>query len=125
MCLARSIVVALGALAAWAQLAAAETTGRFEGPKAHTGTASFSSEGGRRTLTLSDDFRVPEAPDPHWQLVDSKGVAHLLQRLEIKGGGVHRSIEIPAYVEDVAKVQIWCAFAETLLGEAAFAAPVK
>ncbi|MGQ0666409.1 MAG: hypothetical protein ACT4O4_05180, partial [Nitrospiraceae bacterium] len=30
-------------------------------------------------------------------------------------------ITLPAYVSDVAKVQIWCAFAEVLLGEASFA----
>ena len=24
-------------------------------------------------LTLSEDFKVPDTPDPHWQVVDSKG----------------------------------------------------
>ena len=31
---------------------------------------------------------------------------------------------IPPFVKDVAKVQIWCAWAEVLLGEASFAQPV-
>ena len=118
-------LLALVAAGVLAQSAAAETTGRFAGAKANTGTATFSNVGGKRTLTVSDDFEVPATPDPHWQVVDSKGAVYLLQRLPIKGDGVNRSIELPAYVPDVAKVQIWCAFAETLLGEASFAAPVK
>jgi len=28
-------------------------------------------------------------------------------------------------VKDIAKVQVWCAFAEVLLGEAGFSSPVK
>jgi hypothetical protein len=30
---------------------------------------------------------------------------------------------VPTYVKDVAKVQIYCAWAEAVLGEAAFSAP--
>ena len=67
----------------------------------------------------------PSRADPHWQVVDSKGRTYLLQRLPVKGDKVNRSIVLPAYVPDVAKVQIWCAFAETLLGEAAFDEPVR
>ena len=124
---ARSAAVATAVLAslASASLATAETTGKFAGPKANTGTATFSKDGARRTLTLSKDFQVPGTPDPHWQVVDSKGTVYPLQRLPIKGDAVNTSIELPAYVPDVARVQIWCAFAETLLGEASFAAPVK
>ena len=124
---ARGAAVAALVLASLAGpgLASAETTGRFAGPKANTGTATFSHVGGKRTLTLSSDFQVPGTPDPHWQVVDSRGTVYPLQRLPIKGDAVNTSIELPAYVPDVAKVQIWCAFAETLLGEASFAAPVK
>jgi len=32
---------------------------------------------------------------------------------------------LPAYVKDVAKVQIWCAWAEALLGEASFSKAIK
>ena len=46
-------------------------------------------------------------------------------RLVIKGEKFNRSIVVPSYVRDIIKVQIWCAFAETLLGEASFEAPVK
>jgi len=31
---------------------------------------------------------------------------------------------VPKYVKNVAKVQIWCAFAEVNLGEASFSSPV-
>ncbi|MGH9429371.1 MAG: hypothetical protein ACRD2L_24060 [Terriglobia bacterium] len=75
--------------------------------------------------TLSDDFVVPDPPAPHWQVVDSKGNVYLLNRLKIKGDKYNNVITVPAFVKDISKVQIWCAFAETLLGEAKFADPVK
>ncbi len=34
-------------------------------------------------------------------------------------------IVVPAYIPDIAKVQIWCAYAQVLLGEASFAHPIK
>src|ERR1043166_3702259 len=79
----------------------------------------------KSTLTLSDDFVPPQTPDPHWQVVDSNGKTYLLDRLMTKTQKVKKSITVPEYVPDVAKVQIWCAFAETNLGEAAFEHPVK
>lgn len=91
----------------------------FAGPKANTGTVSMSG----KVLTLSDDFKAPDAPDPHWQVVDSQGRTYLLQKLTVKGlvgDKMHRSITLPAYVTDVAKVQFWCAYAEVVLGEASF-----
>lgn len=100
------------------------TSTKFAGVKVNGGTATHSKEGDKSILTLSDDFKVPDTPDPHWQLVDSKGNVYLLQRLGIKGDKVNTSIEVPSYVPDIAKVQIWCAFAETLLGEASFEKPV-
>ena len=36
------------------------------------------------------------------------------------GDKMHRSITLPAYISDVAKVQFWCAYAEVVLGEASF-----
>jgi hypothetical protein len=101
-----------------------QTSTPFMGVKADSGTVTFSREGGRRVLTLSSDFKVPDSPAPHWQLVDSRGNAYLLQRLVIKGDTFHSRITVPAYVPDVAKVQIWCSYAEVLLGEASFPAPV-
>jgi len=47
------------------------TSEPFAGVKANTGTVTHSTEGGRSVLTLSDDFKVPDTPDPHWQVVDS------------------------------------------------------
>jgi hypothetical protein len=38
---------------------------------------------------------------------------------------VKKEIEIPAYVPNVTKVVIWCAWAEANLGEASFSSPVK
>ncbi len=123
-------------------------TSMFAGPKANRGFVTHSRTNGRaaqkkslnraarlvthrteqrgdHVLTLSPDFVVPDAPAPHWQLVDSKGNTYLLQALKIKGDKINTSIRVPSYVPDVAKVQIWCAWAETLLGEAAFETPVR
>ena len=100
-------------------------SGSFQGPKANTGYVTHTTEGGNSILTLSDDFKSPDTPDPHWQIVDSNGNVYLLQKLSIKGGKMNRKITLPKYVRDIAKVQIWCAFAETNLGEAAFEHPVK
>ena len=111
-------MVVLYAVTGSAQMA--QTSKPFEGPKANTGTVTFSVQNGKPTLTLSDDFKVPDTPDPHWQVVTSKGQVFLLQKLTIKGDKFNKSIVLPAYVSDVAKVQIWCAWAETNLGEASF-----
>ena len=116
--------VAILALASASVADHAHTTSVFMGVNANTGTATHKTENGRMTLTLSDDFKVPDAPAPHWQVVDSKGNVYLLQRLVVKGDKLNRTITLPSYVKDVAKVQIWCAWAETLLGEASFDKPV-
>src|SRR5216110_3784386 len=100
-------------------------SGPFQGAKANTGFVTHTTEGGKSILTLSDDFVTPQTPDPHWQIVDSNGNTYLLQKLSIKGGKMNRKIRVPKYVADIAKVQIWCAFAETNLGEAVFDQPVK
>ena len=99
------------------------TTKPFSGVKVNGGTATHSKQGKHNVLTLSDDFQVPDTPAPHWQVVDSKGNTYLLQRLMIKGDKFNKEIEVPSYVPDIAKVQIWCAWAETLLGEASFDSP--
>jgi len=100
-------------------------SGPFQGVKANTGYVTHTTENGNSVLTLSDDFKSPDTPDPHWQVVDSKGNVYLLQKLSIKGDRMNRKITVPKYVPDIAKVQIWCAFAETNLGEAAFEHPIK
>ena len=122
-----SILAGLALLIAGQAFAAGgtETSAPFAGPAANAGTVSLSHEGSERVLTLSSDFVAPEAPDPHWQVVDSNGNVYTLERLKIKEDREHRSVTLPAYIRDVARVVIWCAFAEVNLGEAAFAKPVK
>lgn len=118
------LALALGVAVAPA-LAQMHTSKPFAGPKANKGTVTHSKEGGKSMLTLSDDFVVPDTPDPHWALVDSKGTMYLVQKLKIKNDGYNKKIEVPAFVKDVAKVVIWCAWAETNLGEASFDKAVK
>ena len=65
-------------------------SGPFQGAKANTGFVTHTTENGNSVLTLSDDFKAPDAPDPHWQIVDSNGNAYLLQKLSIKGGKMNR-----------------------------------
>jgi hypothetical protein len=122
----RGFVVAILALAgafavaAQAQSQGAHTSKRFSGSKVNDGTVTHVTDGSRQVLKLSADFKVPDTPDPHWQVVDSKGQVFLLQRLGIKGDKVNTQIVLPAYVKDVAKVQIYCAWAEVVLGETTF-----
>jgi hypothetical protein len=116
-------LVAIGALAAALAIApaafAGSTTSKpFSGPKVNGGTVTVTKTGSTISLTLSSDFKVPDTPDPHWQVVDANGTTFLLQRLGIKGDKVNTTITLPAYVKSVAKVQIYCAWAEAILGEA-------
>lgn len=105
--------------------AAEEVSDPFEGPAVPSGTVAHSKEGNDHVLTLSDDFSIhEEPPDPHWRVVDSKGNVFLLDKLKIKDDKFNKRIVVPAYIADVAKVQMWCAFAEIVLGEAAFSKPV-
>lgn len=103
----------------------AHTSTKFEGAKANKGKVTHVKESGKNVLKLSDDFKVPDAPAPHWQVVDSHGHAYLLNRLVIKGDKYNKIITLPAQIHDVARVQIWCAWAEVLLGEASFEKPIQ
>ena len=124
----KTLLASLTALVIAATSSFAQDThksGPFQGAKANKGFVTHTTANGKSTLTLSDDFVPPQTPDPHWQIVDSNGKTYLLDRLTIKGDKMNKSIVVPAYVPDIAKVQIWCAFAEANLGEAAFEHPVK
>ena len=99
-------------------------TNQFQGPKANTGMAIHYHDGAKNMLRVSDDFKVPDTPAPTWRVVDSKGVVYTLDAFKIKGGE-KRMVMIPVYVHNVAKVQVYCAYAEVLLGEASFTTPVK
>lgn len=123
-----SLVVAVALVVATfgvGSLAAAdEMTKPFTGKAVNGGTVTLAKQGGKTTLTLSSDFQVPGSPDPHWQVVDSKGAAYLLDRLKLKDDRINIGIVVPAYVPDIAKVQMYCAWAEVVLGEAPFSQPI-
>src|SRR4051812_5435861 len=100
------------------------TSAKFEGAKANTGTVMHVTEGGKSILRVSPDFKVPDTPAPTWRVVDSKGNVYTLDAFKIKSGE-KREVTVPAYIHDIVKVQVYCAFAEVLLGEAGFSSPVK
>ena len=105
----------------------AHTTGQFQGPKANKGHVTHSTRDGKSVLTLSDDFVVPDTPDPHWRVVDSDGNVYDLDKLKKKslvGDKYQKEVVLPSYVKNVSKVIIWCAWAEANLGEASFSSPV-
>jgi|SRR5579863_27017 len=103
------------------------TSSQFQGPKANKGHVTHSTRDGKSVLTLSDDFVVPDTPDPHWRVVDSYGNVYDLDKLKKKallGDKYQKEIVLPSYVKNVSKVVIWCAWAEANLGEASFSSPV-
>jgi hypothetical protein len=122
--------VAALALTTSLAIAQSQVSKPFAGGKVNGGTVTHSMKDGKDVLTLSDDFKVPDTPDPHWQVVESKGNTYLLQRLGAKSFAglakdrINMSITLPAYIKDIAKVQIYCAWAEAVLGEAPFTAPL-
>jgi hypothetical protein len=104
------------------------TSSQFQGPKANKGHVTHGTRDGKSVLTLSDDFVVPDTPDPHWQVVDSDGQVYQLDKLKKKsllGDKFQKEIVLPSYVKNVSKVVIWCAWAEANLGEASFSSPVQ
>ena len=118
--LAALVVLGLSATPSFA----ADVTTPFAGKAVNGGTVTHEMQGGKHVLSVSADFKVPGSPDPHWQVIDSKGNVYLLDRLMLKDDKVNRSITLPAHVPDVAKVQMWCAWAEVVLGEASFTQPI-
>ena len=105
-------------------------TNQFAGAKANTGMAIFFHEGGKNMLKVTDDFKVPDTPAPTWRVVDSKGNIYTLDAFKVQGlipgtNKERRQIAVPSYIHDVAKVQVYCAWAEVLLGEASFTNPAK
>jgi len=122
----RAALVAIATVAfVGSALAQSHTSQPFSGAKVNGGTVTHIVKDGKNLLMVSDDFKVPDTPDPHWRIVDSKGRIYLLDRLPLKGDRVSRTITVPAYIPDVAKVEIYCAWAEAVLGEALFPAAMK
>jgi len=126
-----SSVFALAAILAAASVSFAQgngphTSSKFEGPKANTGTVTHTIENGKSILRVSADFKVPDTPAPTWRVVDSKGNIYTLEAFKIKAGkGEKREVVVPSYVPDIARVQVYCAWAEVLLGEAGFSSPIS
>src|SRR5205809_5070698 len=119
--LAMLMMTTLFAASAFAQ--DMHTSSQFQGPKANKGHVTHSNRDGKSVLTLSDDFVVPDTPDPHWRVVDSEGNVYDLDKLKKKafiGDKYQKEITVPGYVKNVSKVIIWCAWAEANLGEASF-----
>ena len=123
---ALSVLALVAVLAASAAFAAGDpnTTSVFQGPKANTGTATLYHANGKTLLKVSSDFKVPDTPAPTWRVVDSRGNVYTLDAFKIKGGE-KREVVVPSYIQDVVKVQVYCAWAEIILGEAGFQAAVK
>ena len=99
-------------------------TNKFEGPKANTGMAVHTVENGKSILRVTSDFKVPDTPAPTWRVVDRDGNIYTLDAFKIKGGE-KREVTVPNYVRNIAKVQVYCAWAQILLGEASFSEPVE
>jgi hypothetical protein len=119
--LAAALLVAVSAVAQ-------DSSSQFQGPKANKGHVTHSTHGNQSVLTLSDDFVVPDTPDPHWRVVDSSGNVYDLDKLKkqsLLGDKFQKEIVVPGYVKNVSKVIIWCAWAEANLGEASFSSPVQ
>src|SRR6266404_9340886 len=95
------------------------TSAMFQGPKANTGTAMHTYENGKSILRVSQDFKVPDTPAPTWRAVDSNGNIYTLDAFKIKSGNKEkREVEVPSYIPNIVKVQVYCAWAEVILGEA-------
>ena len=119
-------VSAMALLFTWAFAQAAEqhTTAKFAGAKANTGTAIHTIENGKSILRVSADFKVPDTPAPTWRVIDSKGNVYTLDAFKTKGGEKREAV-VPAYVPNIVKVQVYCAWAQVLLGEASFSTAVR
>lgn len=118
-----ALVGVVGATAAFTAApgkAVVKVSSAFAGPKVNGGNVTMTVDAGRITLTLSDDVKDPKTPDPHWLVVDKKGQTYILDRLTIKDDKFNKTITVPAYIKDVAKVQVYCAWAVANLGEASF-----
>jgi len=118
------LLLLTASFAAAVDRSAQHTSNMFAGPKANTGTVTHLYENGKSILRVSEDFKVPDTPAPTWRVVDSKGTIYTLDAFKIKGGE-KREVTVPGYIRDIAKVQVYCAWAEVLLGEASFSSPVR
>ena len=121
-----AVVAMLWAVNSFAAKMDAHTSSMFQGPKANTGTVTHSVENGKSILRVSADFKVPDTPAPTWRVVDAKGNIYTLDAFKIKSGNNEkREVVVPSYVPNVVKVQVYCAWAEVILGEAGYSSPIS
>lgn len=97
----------------------------FKGIEVNGGTVHVHRNGSKTMLMVSQDFNIPNSPAPHWQIVDAQGNVYLLNQFKIAGDKLNREITLPGYIKSVKSVQVWCSFAEVVLGQADFAKPIK
>src|SRR5438045_8601293 len=82
----------------------AHTSSQFQGPKANKGHVTHSTRDGKSVLTLSEDFVVPDTPDPHWRVLDSDGNVYDLDKLKknaLLGDKYQKAITLPSNVKNV------------------------
>ena len=106
-CLLRTVLATMMLFAVSAFAQDMHTTGQFQGPKANKGHVTHSTRDGKSVLTLSDDFVVPDTPDPHWRVVDSDGNVYDFDNLKKKallGDKYQKEIVLPGYVQNISKV---------------------
>jgi len=121
-----AVLALLGTVNLFAEKMDVHTSSQFQGAKANTGTVSHYVENGKSMLKVSDDFKVPDTPAPTWRVVDSNGNVYTLDAFKIKGGNHEkREVAVPSYIQNIVKVQVYCAWAEVILGEANFSMAVK
>ncbi len=101
------------------------TSSMFTGLEVKKGTVDLSKVGHQFHLRVSDDFGIPASPAPHWQVVDKEGNTYLLNQFRLAGDKFNREITLPKYIKSISKVQVWCSFAEVVLGEASFSKPIS
>jgi hypothetical protein len=71
-------------------------TGLFVASNGFAAEAHITSQSeGVKAKAVSDDLKIPEAPAPPWQVVDSKGNVYLLTPLKTKDGKVSVEYVIP------------------------------
>ena len=114
-------VLGLSASGAFAQ-SGSHTSSQFQGPKANKGTVTHSIKDGKSVLTLSDDFVVPDTPDPHWQVVDSDGNVYLLDKLKTKAFIGNNALSVTAVTSVAGKLRSFAEIFFVPFAEAAFAA---
>src|SRR5215510_14206687 len=90
--------LALTLIMATSAFAQTHRSSGFAGPKANTGFVTMTRQNGKMVLSLSDDFVVPDTPDPHWRVVDSNGNVYELDKLKKKafiGDKYQKEIVLP------------------------------